>query len=273
MTDPKPGYTRAVQPLADTAMTTDDGDLETGATRIPVADGTIPAFHARPKSLGPHPVVIVVHEIFGLHEYIRDVCRRLARAGYFCVAPDLYQRQGDVGKIADIWGIITNVVEKVPDEQVLDDLDATVAWATANPHADTGRLGITGFCWGGRIVWAYSAHHPGLRAGVAWYGRLVGGGPLVPGGIALPRTYPIDIAGRLHGPVLALFGDKDKSIPLPSIEQMRSALAAAGDPSELVVYPGADHGFHADYRPQYHATAAADGWQRMLDWFRQHGVA
>ena len=273
MTEQKPGYTRAVQPLAPSTMTTDGDGLETSDIRIPVADGDIPAFYARPKSAGPHPVVIVVHEIFGLHEYIRDVCRRLARAGYFSVAPDLYQRQGDVAKIEEIWTIITSVVEKVPDEQVLSDLDATVAWAAANPHADTGRLGITGFCWGGRFVWVYSAHHPGVRAGVAWYGRLVGAGPGMLGRIAQGRTYPIDVADRLHGPVLGLHGDKDMSIPMPNVEQMRSALAAAGDPSELLVYPGADHGFHADYRPQYHATAAADGWQRMLDWFRHQGVA
>lgn len=273
MAENQPGYTRAVQPLAPTAITTDSGDLESSDIRIPAADGAIPGFFARPKSPGPHPVVLVVHEIFGLHEYIRDVCRRLAKAGYLGVAPDLYQRQGDVSLIEDIPTIISNVVEKVPDEQVLGDLDATLAWAAANPHADTGRLGITGFCWGGRFVWVYSARHPQVRAGVAWYGRLVGAGPGAFGRIAQGRTYPIDIAERLHGPILGLHGDQDMAIPLATVDRMRAALGTAGNPSQLVVYPGAQHGFHADYRPQYHATAAADGWQRMLAWFRRHGVA
>lgn len=272
MTDTKPGYTPAVQPPAATAMTTSGAGLEQREVRIPVGADTIPGFFARPAGDGPCPVVLVVHEIFGLHEYIRDVCRRLAQAGYFAVAPDLYQRQGDVSRIDDITRIITTVVEKVPDEQVLGDLDATVAWCDSQPGADTGRLGITGFCWGGRFVWVYAAHCAKVRAGVAWYGRLVGAGPGVFGRIAQGRTYPIDVADRLHGPVLGLHGDKDMAIPLPTVERMRAALAAAGDPSELVVYPGADHGFHADYRPQYHAAAAADGWQRMLDWFARHGV-
>ena len=272
MTGQKTGYTRAVQPLAASATTTDSAGLATGSILIPTADGGIPAFFARPEADGPHAVVLVVHEIFGLHEYIRDVCRRLAKSGYFSVAPDLYQRQGDVSQIDDIATIISDVVEKVPDGQVLADLDATVAWAASNAHADTGRLGITGFCWGGRFVWVYAAHHPGIRAGVAWYGRLVGAGPGALGRIAQGRTYPIDVAGRLNGPVLGLHGDQDMAIPQATVEQMRAALAAAGDASELIVYPGAQHGFHADYRPQYHADAAADGWQRLLDWFRHNGV-
>ncbi len=272
MTEHKAGYTRAVQPLAASATTTDSAGLATGSIRIPTADGGIPGFYARPKADGPHPVVLVVHEIFGLHEYIHDVCRRLAKAGYFSVAPDLYQRQGDVSQIEDIATIISNVVEKVPDEQVLGDLDATVAWATSNAHADTTRLGITGFCWGGRFVWVYCAHHPGIRAGVAWYGRLVGAGPGALDRIAQGRTYPIDVAPRLYGPVLGLHGDQDMAIPQATVEQMRAALAAASDASELIVYPGAQHGFHADYRPQYQAAAAVDGWQRLLDWFRHYGV-
>lgn len=272
MTDRKAGYTPAVRPLAASAITTGRNGLVTREVRIPAADGAIPAFCSLPDSPGPHPLVIVVHEIFGLHEYIHDVCRRLAGAGYFAVAPDLYRRQGDVSKIDDIATIISAVVEKVPDAQVLGDLDATLAWATAEPRADAGRLGITGFCWGGRFVWVYAAHSPAVRAGVAWYGRLVGAGPGVFGRIAEGRSYPVDVAGRLHAPVLGLHGEKDMAIPLATVEQMRSALAAAGDRSELVVYPGAQHGFHADYRPQYHPEAAADGWQRMLEWFRGNGV-
>jgi carboxymethylenebutenolidase len=209
----------------------------------------------------------VIQEIFGVHEHIRDVCRRLARLGYFAVATELYARQGDVHGMTDIQEVVTKVVARVPDAQVLSDLDATVAWAAASGKADATRLGITGFCWGGRIVWLYAAHSPALKAGVAWYGRLEGtADPLHP-------KHPIDVAADLKAPVLGLYGAADTGIPVESVEKMRAALRAAGARSEIVLYPDAPHGFHADYRPSYRAGPAAQGWQRMLEWFRSHGVA
>jgi carboxymethylenebutenolidase len=207
--------------------------------------------------------VIVVHEIFGVHEYVQDVCRRLAHEGYFAVAPDLYQRQGDVREISDVREIIQKVVVKVPDAQVMADLDATVAWARASDEADAKRRAITGFCWGGRVVWLYAAHDPGLDAGVAWYGRLVGD--------ARPQTpkYPLDLAAEIGAPVLGLYGGLDRGIPLETVEKMKGAMPES---CQIVVYPDAHHGFHADYRPSYDAEAAKDGWRRLLDWLRKHGV-
>jgi carboxymethylenebutenolidase len=209
----------------------------------------------------------VVHEIFGLHEYVRDVVRRLARAGYFAIAPDLYQRQGDVSKLTDIDAIIAEIVMKVPDAQVMADLDATRAFAAKTGGADASRTVITGFCWGGRIVWLFSAHAPDLKAGAAWYGRLVGE--------ARPETprHPIEVAALDHAPVLGLYGTEDKGISLASVEEMRGRIAAAGDASEIILFPGAPHGFHADYRPSYREMAATEGWRRMLAWFAQHGAA
>jgi carboxymethylenebutenolidase len=213
-----------------------------------------------PKGDGPFTAIVVVHEIFGVHEYIRDVCRRLAVAGYFAVAPDLYARQGDVTKMADREEIIA-LVGRVSDAQVFADLGATLAWAASTGRARPERPGITGFCWGGRIVWLWAARKPALGAGVAWYGRLQSAPTELQ-----PRS-PIDVAPTLRVPVLGLYGGKDAGIPLASIEQMQAALRAGTGGSEIVVYPEAQHGFHADYRPTYDAAAAADGWKRMLDWF------
>ena len=260
------GFALAVQPVTAQTIHTDTDGLDAGEIQIPTADGHIPGYSARPKTGKAFPVVLVVQEVFGVHEHIRDVCRRFAKQGYLAIAPELYARQGDVSKLADI-GQIMPIVSKVPDEQVMTDLDAAVIWAQEGGHGDVTKLGITGFCWGGRIVWLYAAHNPALKAGVAWYGRLVSQpDPLHP-------QNPTDVAGRLKAPVLGLYGGQDQGITQETVETMRAALKAANDPSEIVVYPDAGHGFHADYRPSYNAKDAADGDQKMYAWFRQHGVA
>jgi carboxymethylenebutenolidase len=260
------GFALAVQPVSAQTITTDSNGLDAGEVKIPVKDGEIPAYRAMPAKGNRFPVALVVQEIFGVHEHIKDICRRFGKLGYVAIAPELYARQGDVSKISDINEIISKVVSKVPDDQVMSDLDAAVAWAAKTGKADASRLGITGFCWGGRIVWLYSAHSQQLKAGVAWYGRLVGTpDPLHP-------KNPIDLAGSLHGPVLGLYGGQDTGIPLDSVEKMRAALKAAKNPSEIVVYPDAPHGFNADYRPSYRKDAADDGWKRLQDWFKKHGA-
>ncbi len=262
------GFAAAVRPVrAQTVIVTDAAGLEAGAVRIPVADGEMPAYRAMPATGGPFPVILVVQEIFGVHEHIRDICRRLAKVGYMAIAPELYARQGDVAHMTDIQEIVAKVVSKVPDAQVMSDLDATAAYAKASGRGNTARLGITGFCWGGRIVWLYAAHSTALKAGVAWYGRIVG----EPN--ALTPRYPIDLVGDLKAPVLGLYGGADQGIPVATVERMRTACKAAGKTCELIVYPDTPHAFNADYRPSYRADAAKDGWARMLAWFRAHGVA
>jgi carboxymethylenebutenolidase len=261
------GFALAVQPVAAETITTDAKGLEAGEVKIPVKEGEIPAYRAMPDKGGPFPVALVVEEIFGVHEHIKDVCRRFAKAGYLAVAPELFARQGDVSKITNIQEIISKVVSKVPDSQVMSDLDATVAWAKKSGKGDTAKLGITGFCWGGRIVWLYAAHNKDLKAGVAWYGRLVGQAT------ELQPKYPIDLAADLKAPVLGLYGGKDQGIPLESVERMRKAVKEAKKTAEIVVYPDAQHGFHADYRPSYSKEAAEDGWKRLLEWFKKNGAA
>jgi carboxymethylenebutenolidase len=264
------GFALAVQPVSAETITTDTKGLEAGEVKVPVGEGqTIPAYRAMPAEGGPFAVVLVVQEIFGVHEHIKDLCRRFAKAGYFAVAPEMYARQGDVSKIENIQEIFTKVVSKVPDAQVMSDLDATVAWAKKTGKADTAKLGITGFCWGGRVVWLYAAHNPNLKAGVAWYGRLV------PPDMANPLQpkYPVDLAKDLKAPVLGLYGGKDRGISAANVESMRKALKDADKPSEIVVYPDAEHGFNADYRPSYNKEAAEDGWKKMLAWFKKYGVA
>ncbi len=260
------GFALAVRPIAAATITTPSTGLTAGFVSIPVGDRSIPAYRARPSGTGTVPVVLVVQEIFGVHAHIQDVCRRLARAGYLAIAPSLFERQGDVGGLPTIEAILP-VVARVPDAQVLSDLDATVAWAGRQGGGDLRRLGITGFCWGGRITWLYAAHNPRLRAGVAWYGRLVGAGS------ALQPSYPLELAARIQAPVLGLYGGQDDGIPLESVTRMQQALKAAGSRSQIVVFPEAPHGFHADYRPTFRAREAADGWQRLLAWFRANGVA
>jgi len=264
------GFALAVQPVSAETITTDTKGLEAGEVKIPTKydgkEGEMPAYRAMPDKGGPFPVVIVVEEIFGVHEHIKDLCRRLAKAGYLAVAPELLARQGDVSKLTDIQEIITKVVSKVPDAQVMSDLDATVAWVKKEDKGDTKKLGITGFCWGGRVVWLYSAHSKDLKAGVAWYGRLVGKAT------DLQPKYPVDVAAKLNAPVLGLYGGKDQGIPLDSVEQMRKALKEEKKTGEIVVYPDVGHAFNADYRPSYNKEAAEDGWKRMLEWFKKNGV-
>ena len=260
------GFALAVMPVSADTITTDSNGLVAGEVKIPVEGGEIPAYRAMPSSGGPFPTVLVVHEIFGVHEHIKDICRRLAKQGYFAVAPLLFAREGDVSSISDMQQIM-EVVAKVPDKQVASDLDATVAWAKSTGKADTTKLGITGFCWGGREVWLYAAHNQSLKAGVAWYG------PLQSPPSDLGPKNPIDLVNQINAPMLGLYGGKDMRITVAQIEQMRAALKAAGKPSEIVIYPDAGHGFNADYRPSYNPQAAKDGWKRMLAWFKDHGVA
>ena len=260
------GFALATQPVsAQTAISTPADGQEAGEVKIPTADVEIPAYRALPQGAGPFPVVLVVQEIFGVHEHIKDVCRRLAKQGYFAIAPQMYARQGDVLSLSNIDDIRA-IVAKVPDAQVMSDLDAAVSFAKASGKADVSKLAITGFCWGGRITWLYTAHNPAVKAGVAWYGRLVGDKT------TLTPKNPVDIAGQLYAPVLGLYGGDDQGIPQDTVEQMRAACKAAGKICEIVVYPGAPHAFHADYRPSYRAEPAKDGWLRLLAWFKQNGV-
>ncbi len=262
------GFAAAVQPVcAQSIITTDTTGLEAGEIKIKTADGEIPGYRAMPATGGPFPVILVVQEIFGVHEHIKDLCRRLAKLGYFAISAELYARQGDVSQLKAVDEIFKNVVSKVPDAQVMSDLDAAVAFAKAAGKADTARLGITGFCWGGRITWLYSAHNPAVKAGVAWYGRLVGN---VTGNT--PR-HPVDIASSLKAPVLGLYGGADQGIPQDTVDKMRDACKAAGKTCEIVVYPDTPHAFNADYRPSYRPEQAKDAWAKMLAWFKSHGVA
>ena len=261
------GFALAVQPVSAQTITTDTDGLIAGEVKIPVTGGEIPAYRAMPEKGKSLPVVLVVQEIFGVHEHIKDMCRRFAKLGHLAIAPELYARQGDVSKITNINEIISKVVAKVPDAQVMSDLDATVAWAKRASNGDTNKLAITGFCWGGRIVWLYAAHSSQLKAGVAWYGRLVG----TPD--ELHPTHPVDIAAKLRAPVLGLYGGKDTGIPQDTIEKMRAAIKAAGGKSEIIVYPDAGHGFNADYRPGYDKSAAQDGMRRLQEWFKKYGAA
>jgi carboxymethylenebutenolidase len=255
-----------VQPVSAETITTDTTGLTAGEIKIKVPDGEMPAYRAMPASGGPFPVVLVVQEIFGVHEHIKDLCRRLAKLGYLAVSPELYARQGDVSNETNIAKIIGEVVSKVPDAQVMSDLDATVSWAKQSGKGDTSRLAITGFCWGGRIVWLYAAHNPDLKAGVAWYGRLVGAAdPLHP-------KHPTDIAANLKAPVLGLYGGADQGIPVDTVELMRAELKKHMKEAEIVVYPETPHGFYADYRPTYKKDEAEMAWKRMLDWFKKYGV-
>jgi carboxymethylenebutenolidase len=260
------GFALAVQPVAAETIKTDSTGLVAGEVSIPAGDREIPAYRAMPASGSNFPVILVVQEIFGVHEHIQDICRRLAKLGCMAIAPELYVRQGNVANMTDIKEIFGTVVSKVPDAQVMSDLDATVRWAKASGHGNTARLGITGFCWGGRIVWLYSAHNPEVKAAVAWYGKLVG----TPTELQ-PRN-PIDIASTLKVPVLGLYGGADQGIPVDTVEQMRAALRAAGNPSQIVVYPDTPHAFNADYRASYRKEAADDGWKRLQEWFRKYGV-
>lgn len=260
------GFALSMQPvMAQTAIRTDDAGLLAGEVRVPVKDGEMVAYRALPKGAVRPPVVLVVSEIFGVHEHIQDVCRRLAKLGYCAIAPELFARQGDPRQLSSVQDILTKITGKTPDAQVMGDLDACVAWA-AKVGGDTDRLAITGFCWGGRITWLYCAHNPQVKAGVAWYGRLVGDVNEV-----TPR-HPINVAADLKAPVLGLYGGLDTGIPRETIEKMEKALkegSKAARLSQIHVYDNAPHAFHADYRPSFRKEEAEDGWKRMQAWFRK----
>ena len=260
------GFAAAVLPVqARTMIVTDVQGLTAGEVRIPTRDGEMPAYRAMPEGKRNLDVVLVVQEIFGVHEHIRDVCRRFAKAGFLAVAPELYARQGDPGKYTEISKLISKIVARVPDAQVFADLDAAAAWAARN-GGEGGDLGITGFCWGGRMVWMYAAHNPRLKAGVAWYGPVARA--YHPG----DRT-ALDVAASIKAPILGLYGAADGGIPNDTVEKMRAALKASGNAaSEIVLYPDMPHAFHADYRATYRKDAAQDGWKRAVAWFRSHGV-
>lgn len=259
------GFALAVQPISAGVITTDAKGLVAGAVKIPVKDGEIPAYRAAPATGDNFPIVLVIQEIFGVHEHIQDITRRFARLGYLAIAPELFVRQGDVSKLSNI-DEIRPIVAKVPDAQVLSDLDATVEWAKKSAKGNGEKLGITGFCWGGRITWLYAAHNPQVKAGVAWYGKLVGDAT------ELQPKYPVDIASKLTVPILGLYGGKDTGITLDTVEQMRDRLKSSSSKSEIIVYPNAPHAFFADYRPSYREKEAQDGWKRLLAWFKQNGV-
>jgi carboxymethylenebutenolidase len=261
------GFAASVQPVAaQTTITTDATGLEAGEVKIKTADGEIPAYRAMPASGTGFATVLVIQEIFGVHEHIKDVCRRLAKMGYFAIAPEMYARQGDVSQLKSI-DEIRPIVAKVPDAQVMADLDAAVAFAKASGKADTTKLAITGFCWGGRVVWLYAAHNPNLKAGVAWYGRVVGDPT------AMTPKHPVDVAAELKAPVLGLYGGADAGIPIASLDQMKAACAAAKKSCEITVYPDMPHAFHADYRPSYREVAAKDGWAKLTAFLKLNGVA
>jgi carboxymethylenebutenolidase len=263
------GYAAAAMPLmAQTAIKTSTEGLNAGEISFEVDGFNVPAYFAAPVSRTNLPVVLVVHEIFGVHEYIADVCRRFAKAGYIAVAPDLFARQGDPGQYGEVAKIMSQLVAKVPDQQVLADLDGARIWASDHGGA-LGKVGVTGFCWGGRIAWLYAAHAP-IKAAVAWYGHLTG-----PTNALKPKN-PIDVAATLKAPVLGLYAGQDTGIALDDVEKMRVALSkggAASKASEFVLYQNAPHAFHADYRPSYRADTALDGWERCLKWFENNGVA
>ena len=267
------GFALAAQPIcAQTMIQTSTVDIDHGMAQIPTDNGNIPAYWAMPSKMSnpgrwsSMPIVLVVQEIFGVHEHIKDVARRFANQGYLAVAPELYHRQGDVSQLKDNKEIFAKVVSKVPDQQVMRDLDASVRWAELQ-GGSRYKLGITGFCWGGRITWLYSAHNDYVKAGVAWYGRLVGDKN------AMTPTNPIDVVSNIRPPVLGLYGGADAGIPNNTVEQMNAALKKAGKPSTIHLYPDTPHAFHADYRPSYRVQEARDGWARCLAWFKQNGVS
>ena len=260
------GFCAAISPAWAQTIATPAEGLDAGEARIDAGDAEIPAYRAAPQRGGPFPVVLVIHEIFGVHEHIKDVCRRFANLGYYAIAPDLFARQGDAAKEPDMAKIMAEIVAKTPDAEVASDLDATLRFAAASGGADVERSAVVGFCWGGRQAWLYAAHNPRLKAAVAWYG------PLAYAVSASTPKNPPDVVEALKVPTLGLYGGQDKSIPLAQIEAMRAKLAAAGDASRIVVYPDAGHAFFADYRPSYVKADAEASWQEATAWLKAHGV-
>jgi carboxymethylenebutenolidase len=260
------GFALAVQPVSAQTITTDTEGIKAHELKIPVPDGEIPAYHAHPAKGKNFPIILVVQEIFGVHEHIRDLCRRLAKSGYYAIAPALYARQGDPSKVENMQLLMRDIVSKVPDVQVMSDIDATLAFA-GKDGGNGKKSAITGFCWGGRIVWLYAAHNPKVKTGAAWYGRVIG----QPN--PMQAKHPIDVASELKVPVLGLYGGKDQGIPLDSLDKMREALKAGKSKSEIIVYPDAQHGFNADYRASYGKVDAEAAWGKMLAWFKANGVS
>lgn len=260
------GFALAVQPVsAQTMITTDTNGLTAGEVKITTGNGDIPAYRAMPAGGKALATILVVQEIFGVHEHIKDVCRRFAKAGYLAIAPEMYFRQGDVSKLKDNKEIFAMVVSKVPDAQVMSDLDAALVWAAKN-GGDGKRIGITGFCWGGRITWLYVAHNKNVKAGVAWYGRLVGDAS------DMTPKHPLDLVDQINAPVLGLYGGADAGIPNDTVDKMNAALKEKGKPSMIHLYPDTPHAFHADYRSSYRKAEADDGWKRATEWFKKNGV-
>jgi len=266
MTSLASGFALSVQPVSAQTITTDTKGLTSGEVKVKVKDGTIPAYRAMPDKGGPFPTVLVASEIWGVHEHIKDLCRRLGKLGYYAIAPELFARQGDPSKIADVPELIEKIVKKAPTDELMSDLDATVAYAKSSGKANTAKLAVTGFCWGGFVTWMYATHNPGLKAAVSYYGsdRWFK---------EMTSKSAIEIGAEVKCPVLALYGGQDQSIPAETIEKRQEACKAAGKKCEFKIYPDAKHGFLADYRPTYNADAAKDGWDRMLAWFKQNGVA
>ena len=266
MTSLASGFAVASQPVLAQAITTDSQGLIAGEVKVPVADGHIPAYRAVPKKPGKYPVVLVVQEIFGVHEHIKDMCRRYAKMGYYAIAPEMFARQGDVSKLTDIGQILSTVVSKVPDAQVCADLDAAVAFAGASKQADVKRVGLVGYCWGGRTAWIYAKHNPRLKAAVAYYGLLNGMKSDIK-----PQD-PVEFAEQIKVPVLGLYSGIDAFIPMNVVDQMRAGIAKSGSGSEIVVFPNVNHGFNADYRPTYDKIAATYAQKLAFDWLKDHGV-
>ena len=260
------GFALAAGPVSADRITTSSEGLLVGDVTVRSGSDRIPVYEARPAAPGRYPVIIVIHEIFGLHEYIRDIARRLAKEGYYAVAPELYSREGGVGKLPDIQAVL-NVVDTVSDRQVLQDLSATVEHAHGQSWARPDRVGATGFCWGGRMTWLFAVHEKRLKAAVAWYG------PLGPWRGRRDDAHPqaaLDVAQNLLCPVMGLYGEADEGIPVSTVREMETTLKAHHKMAELVVYPGAPHGFFADYRPTYRAEVASEAWKRALGWFAKY---
>ncbi len=256
------GFALSVLPVSAQTITTSAEGLVAGEVKVRTKDGEMPAYRAMPATGSDFPTILVVQEIFGVHEHIKDICRRIARQGFFAIAPELYARQGDPSKYTEIPKLISEVVSKVHDAQVLADLDATVAYAKSTGKAETTRLGITGFCWGGRIVYMYAAHNPAVKAGVAWYGTVARS--FIPGDKAAQ-----EVAGQISAPILGLYGGADQGIPAESVEKMFASLKAGRSPrSEFTIYPDTPHGFNADYRPSYRKVQAEEAWAKMIAWFK-----
>lgn len=260
------GYALAASPVADNMIRTDTLGLTAGPINIPTSNGTIPGYYARPAKAGRYPIVLVIHEAFGVHEHIQDVCRRYAKAGYLAVAPELFVRQGDVTKHTEVGTIFNEVISKVPDDQVNADLDATLAYARKSLQGHKSLVGAVGYCWGGRAVWEYAYHNPKLTAGLAYYGR-------VEGMVSDERPLdPIDFGSELKVPVLGLYAEKDTSISLDSVARMQAELKKSGSGSEIIVLPGVGHAFNADYRANYNKAAAEKAWELGIAWFQKYGM-